>query len=106
MDKEKIILQEKSNDGQTINLYYDTMAGVYLAYGLSAYFTTLVTEPTLSFSEEMDMPVALLSKAHILYLRQSLHKEEYVKNSFYRFRLKSLVGDSGYKKWMHKYYES
>ena len=37
MDKETITLQEVANDGQSIFLFYDAMAGVYLAYGLSAY---------------------------------------------------------------------
>lgn len=104
MDKERIILQEKSNDGQTINLYYDVMAGVYLAYGLSAYYTTLITEPYLSYSDEMNMPVALLRKEHILYLRQSSRKEEHEMKSYYRFILKSSVGDGGYDKWIQKHY--
>ena len=41
MDKEKIAQQEAANDGQTINLYYDEMVGVYLAFGLSAYYATM-----------------------------------------------------------------
>lgn len=102
MDKDKIILQEKENDGQTINLYYDPMAGLFLAFGLSAFYTTLITNPQLSFSEEMQMPVAILTRSHVLYLRQSLHLEEHEIRSFYRFKLKSLVRDAGYEKWLQK----
>jgi hypothetical protein len=102
MDKNAIFLQEAANDGQTIFLYYDGMSGVYLAYGLSAFYTTLVTEPYLSFSDEMQMPVAILTKKHVLYLHQSLHTEEHVVKSFYRFKLKTLVGDAGYEKWLQK----
>lgn len=102
MDKDKIILQEKGNDGQTINLYYDPMPGLYLAFGLSAYYTTFITNPQLSFSEEMQMPVAVLTRSHVLYLRQSLRLEEHEIKNFYRFTLKSLISDAGYEKWKQK----
>ncbi len=99
MDKETIITQEAENDGQTVYLYYDNMAGIYLAYGLSAYYTTLITDPYLSYSGEVNKPVALLQRKHILYLRQSSHLEEHQKKTFYRFKLKSYVGNAGYEKW-------
>ena len=70
-----------------------------MAYGLSAYYTTLVTNPLESYSIEMQMPVALLNRAHILYLRQSLTRVEHVKKQFYIFRLKTKVGDAGYGRW-------
>ena len=99
MDKEKITLQEVANDGQSIFLYYDTMVGVYTAYGLSAYYTTMVTEPFMSYSEEMQMPVALLRKEHILYLRQSLKKVEHEVKKYYQFLLRVPVGEAGYERW-------
>ena len=99
LDKEKIKLQEENNDGQSVFLYYDGMIGLYLAYGLSAYYTTLVTNPYVSYSIEMQMPVALLKREHILYLRQSLTKVEHVEKQFYVFRLKTKVGDAGYERW-------
>lgn len=55
MDKNTVALQENRNDGQSVFLYYDAMGGVYLAYGLSAYFTTMVMDPYMSYSEEMQM---------------------------------------------------
>lgn len=76
------------------------MAGVYLAYGLSAYYTTMVTEPDISYSEEMKMPVALLNRLQIKFLRQSLTKVEHQPQTYYRFRLRSKVGTAGYERWM------
>ena len=102
MDKNKIALSEAGNDGQSVFLYYDAMAGVYLAYGLSAYYTTMVTDPYMSYSEEMQMPVALLRRNHINDLRQSLKKVEHTKKSFYRFELRVPVGEAGYEKWAQK----
>jgi len=99
MDKNAIILREVGNDGRSIFLYYDGMAGVYLAYGLSAYYTTMVTEPFMSYSEEMRMPVALLRRDNINKMRQSLKKLEHTVKEFYKFQLKSTIGEAGYDKW-------
>ena len=102
MDKERITFQEASNDGQSIFLYYDAMAGVYAAYGLSAYYTTMVTEPYMSYSEEMQMPVALLRREHILYLRQSMTIVEHTMRDYYHFKMKQVVGEAGYDKWAER----
>lgn len=99
MDKDLITIQEVGNDGQSIYLYFDKMAGVYLAYGLSAYYTTMVTDPMISYSEEMMMPVVLLKRENILYLRQSLKKIDHTPKSYYCFKLRSFVGEGGYDRW-------
>lgn len=102
MEMNKITLHETGNDGKTIFLFYDDLAGLYLAFGLSAYYTTMVTEPYMSYSEVLQMPVALLRRTHILYLRQSLKKVEHEQKEFYRFELKLPVGEAGYEKWAEK----
>ena len=99
MDKEEISLNEAGNDGRSVFLYYDAMAGVYLAFGLSAYYTTMVTDPYMSYSEDMQMPVALLRRNHINALRQSLKKVEHTEREYYRFQLRQTVGEEGYAKW-------
>ena len=100
MDKDKITLQEETNDGQSVFLYYDAMAGVYLAYGLSAYYTTMVTDPYMSYSELMHMPVALLRRNHIKDLRQSLVKLEHTQKQYYRFQMRQKIGKEGYERWV------
>jgi hypothetical protein len=102
MDKDKIKQQECSNDGQSIFLYFIPMVGVYAAYGLSAYYTTLVTNPYLSYSNEVDMPVALLTRDQIKYMRGSLLKLEHVTNLYYHFHMRLVIGDSGYEKWLKR----
>ena len=99
MNIEVIRQLETANDGQTIHLFYDEMVGLYLAYGLSAYYTTMVLSPTISFSNALMMPVALLNKADIAYFRQSVTKLEHKPKSYYSFRLRTRVGDAGYKRW-------
>lgn len=100
MDTELIKQQESANDGQTIHLFYDEIVGMYLAFGLSAYYTTMVVDPCMSFSNALEMPVALLDRLQIKYLRQSLTKVEHQQKSYYRFLLRTKVGDAGYKRWM------
>lgn len=90
---------ESANDGQTIHLFYNEVVGVYLAFGLSAYFTTMVISPFLSFSDALKMPVVLLTRTHIMVLRQSVTKVEHQQMSYYRFRLRTKIGDAGYERW-------
>ena len=99
MDKERILQQETANDGQTVYLFYDDMAGVYLAFGLSAYYVTMVTNPYISFSVALGLPVALLNKSHVLSLRQTLKKKEHVQKEYYVFQMRTKVGEEGYKRW-------
>ena len=105
MDIELIKQLETANDGQTIHLFYDDMIGVYLAFGLSAYYSTMVVTPYVSFSEALQMPVALLRKGHINSLRQAMTKVEHTPHSYYRFCLKQKVGSAGYERWMSKQLE-
>lgn len=100
MDIELIRQQETANDGETIHLYYDQIVGLYLAFGLSAYYSTMVVEPFMSYSNALNMPVALLDRSCINYLRQSMTKVEHQQKSYYRFQLRTKIGDAGYKRWL------
>lgn len=103
MDKELIAKQESVNDGQSIFLHYDKMAGAYFAFGLSAYYSTMITEPFMSYSDEMDIPVAILRKEHVLTLRMSMEIIEHRSKEFYHLQMtRPPVGDAGYDKWAHK----
>ena len=106
MELDKITLHEVGNDGRTIFLYYDDLAGLYLAFGLSAYYSTMVTEPYMSYSDELQMPVALLRREHILYLRQGLKVVEHEMKKFYQFELRQTIGEEGYEEWARKIREA
>lgn len=99
---EKIIIQEKeaANDGQTVYLFYDERYGMYTAFGWSAFYTTMVVDPLLSYSDELKMPVALIERRLIKNLRQSLTKVAHEEKNYYVFRLKRKIGDAGYQKWL------
>ena len=99
IDKEIIAKQEAENDGQSIYLYYDDIAGMYMAFGLSAYYSTMITDPYMSYSEAIQAPVALLRREHVLYLRQSLKIKEHTIRNFYHFTMREHVGEAGYQRW-------
>ena len=99
MKIDQIKEKEAANDGQTIHLFYDDIAGMYMAFGLSAYYTTMSVEPVISYSDALGMPVALLNRGVIQYLRQSVTKVEHQQKSYYRFQLRTKVGDAGYRRW-------
>lgn len=101
MTETSIILEkENANDGQTIHLFYDEMVGAYLAFGLSAYYATMVVSPYISFSDALKMPLALLDRLQIKFLRQSVTKVEHQQKSYYRFQLRTKVGTAGYDRWL------
>jgi hypothetical protein len=100
MDKELIKQLEAANDGQSVHLFYDDMAGLYLAFGWSAYYTTMVVNAHVSFSDALQMPVVLLRKGHVNSLRQAMTKLEHTQQSYYHFRIRSRVGNEGYDKWV------
>ena len=100
MDKESIKQLEAANDGQSVHLFYDDMAGLYLAFGWSAYYTTMVVNGHVSYSDALQMPVVLLRKGYVNSLRQAMTKLEYTQQSYYHFRLSSKVGNEGYDKWL------
>lgn len=100
MNIENIRQLESANDGRTIHLFYDEVVGVYLAFGLSAYYSTMILSPFTSFSDALNMPVALFERSQIKYLRQSVTKVEHRQQSYYQFRLRSKIGTAGYERWM------
>ena len=100
IEKDIILEKETGNDGQTVFLFYDERYGLYTAFGWSAYYTTMVVDPMLSYSDELQMPVALIPRDLIRSLRQSLTKVEHEVKTYYVFRLKRKIGSAGYQKWV------
>ncbi len=106
MDIELIKEKESANDGQTIHLFYDNTVGMYLAFGLSAYYSTMSVDPVISYSDALGMPVALFDRGLVQYLRQSVTKVEHQPQAYYRFRLRTKVGEAGYRRWRNERFPS
>lgn len=64
-EKDIVLKKESANNGQSVYLFYDERYGLYVAFGLSAYYTTMVVDSVLSYSDELQMPVALIERGLI-----------------------------------------
>ena len=99
MNIEQIRQQEAANDGQTVYLYFNTDKQCYEAFGLSAYYADMAASPELSFSDELQLPMATFSRQDVLDVRQSMTMVNHKAYEFYTFRTRSLIGSAGYSRW-------
>ena len=60
MNKDLITLNEVQNNGRTIHLYFNPEVGRYVADGFSAFFAAHIVDVIAAFSEDLQMPVALM----------------------------------------------
>lgn len=97
--KEMIIKSEVQNDGKTIHLYFNTEVGLYVAYGFSAFFASHIVDVITAFSEELQMPVALMRKPDVSELRLSCIKHEHDYHEYYRLELKHEIPFNDYSRW-------
>lgn len=69
---ENIVKNELFNDGKTIHLYFNGMIGLYVAYGISAFLLCKFAHAKPSYSEDMQMPVAVINAEHYEELKKQL----------------------------------
>ncbi len=98
-DNQTILNNEVDNDGRTINLYFNTQVGLYVAYGFSAFFAAHIVDVITAFSEELEMPVALMRKPDVDELRLSTEKQQHDIHKYYALRLKHEIPLDDYVRW-------
>ena len=77
---ENISRNEIFNDGKTIHLYYDGMIGLYVAYGISAFLLCKYASAKPSYSDDMQMPVAVINVEHYEELTKRIGLSDSVSN--------------------------
>lgn len=92
MERDLIIKREKKNDGSSVHLYYNEELGLYVSYGLSAFYTMMVVDPLASYSDLMGMPVVMLKMEDVLQLRQSMKIIEHQLHKYYLLQTKEKIG--------------
>ncbi len=97
---ELIINHEKENDYRTIHIYYVSRIGLYVAFGFSAFLVDHITQGLLSFSDDLQMPVIILSYPAVQALRRSTIKKIHNPKEYYCFELRNKIGPAGYEKWV------
>lgn len=99
IDKDLIISNEVQNDGNTIHLYFNSEIGLYVAYGFSAFFAAHIVDVITAFSEDFQMPVALLRKPDVSELRLSSTKRQHDYHEYYRLELRHTLPLDNYTRW-------
>lgn len=77
---EDLIKNEALNDGKTIHLYFNGMIGLYVAYGISAYLLCKYAQARPFYSDEMQMPAAVINTEHFEELRKKIGLSKKVGN--------------------------
>ena len=98
-DKDIITQNEVENDGKTIHLYFNTEIGLYVAFGFSAFFASHIVDVITAFSEDLEMPVALMRKPDVTELRLSTVKHVHEYHEYYRLELKKPLPLDDYVRW-------
>ncbi len=107
MNTELITLNECQNDGYSIHLYYNTMVGIWTAYGISAYALRLFGKAHAQynqrgFSEEMQMPCTVADKHTIDILFSTINKEVLDDETYLHFKLEDKIDIEAYRRWAKK----
>lgn len=100
MNKEEITINEVQNDGKTIHLYFNPEIGLYVAYGFSAFFAAHIVDVIAAFSEDLQMPVALMRKPDVSELRLSTVKHQHDYHQYYKLELKHELPLDDYARWV------
>lgn len=95
---ENISKNEIFNDGKTIHLYFNGMIGLYVAYGISAFLLCKYTAAKPSYSDNMQMPVAVINVEHYEELMNRIGLSRSVSN--YRCMAVDVAADMDeYVEW-------
>lgn len=95
---ENITKNEIFNDGKTIHLYFNGMIGLYVAYGISAYLLCKNAAAKPSYSDDMQMPVAVINAEHYEELTSRIELSKDAGN--YRCLVVETPADMNeYKEW-------
>jgi len=99
MHSEIITINEVQNDGKTIHLYFNSEIGLYVAYGFSAFFASHIVDVITAYSEDLQMPVALMRKPDVTELRLSTVRYQHDYHEYYRLELKKDIPLDDYPRW-------
>lgn len=110
MDKSEILAKEKENEGLDIHLYYNTSAGVWMAYGYSAYALRLKVHSVgldnlRTYSKEMALPcvkVGTMAARKVSKVVEVLEEKEGV---YMHFRVAEKFDLEDYATWVARLQE-
>ncbi len=101
MNHDIITLNEVQNNGMTIHLYYNACAGIWTAYGISAYALEKICSENgitalTSYSHEMQMPCTMVIDVMDVAKNANVAKSS---DSYYVLITDRRVADEVYIVW-------
>ena len=100
---EKVVINEVTNEGRVVHVYFNKMTGLNISFGLSAYIVTRYVPDVLqSYSDELQMPVVQLTKEQTGKLYSTLHVMNDPKKGHVLIELEQNIDESGYTEWASK----
>lgn len=107
MDTALVLSNEKVNDGQTIHLYYNTSAGVWMSYGYSAYQMRLCVKNVgmdnlRTYSHNMEMPCVKVGTMAMEKVRKLVEVVEEQEDVYLKIRLKQPFDKEDYAVWVSR----
>ncbi len=102
ISKERIILGESINNGKNVFLHYDAETDSYLAFGKSAYYAYMAITPEVSYSEELQMPVARMDKGEVQLLQNNMMLVEHSHNRSIHLYTFQEIDEREYERWEKK----
>ena len=100
MNKDVITVNEVQKTARPSICTSTPEVGLYVAYGFSAFYAAHIVNVIASFSEDMQMPVALLKKPDVTELRLSTNKLQHDYHVYYKLALKHELGLDDYGRWV------
>ncbi len=102
IDKKRVVLGESVNDGHNVFLHYDAETGCYLAFGHSAYYVAMFIHPKLSFSKELQLPVAQIDKGYVQLLQSNMMLIEHSHNHSFHLYTQQDIDNAEYERWVKR----
>lgn len=104
MNSEIVIWNECINDNRKIHLYWDEKIGMWCAFGISAFGIVVWlkennTEDNSHYSEEMCMPVTLLSMDRLMRMAQNAADIEEMTGTYVCLKMAREVDLEIYSAW-------
>lgn len=96
-----VTMNEVTNNGHQVHLYYDPSKNVYQAYGYSAYIITHAFPSVMaSYAEDEQMPVVVVDDDLISRLKRRLNEIRYIENEYYLMEAEKPINENDYTRWV------
>ncbi len=102
---DRITINEVTNDGYMVHIYYIPARNCLEAYGISAYLVSH-TAPTIpTYSDEEQMPMVTVDDRMMGKLRKRMDVVMETEGQYYRLKARERVTDDQYTEWAKKMWE-